>query len=307
MTLLVQLLTFTSVFFLFLSVLAYSHAANSPLERRIRGVKHQEADRPPRSKTYLQDQRKKNVVASLGGRIAPSEMQNLTRSRKKLAYAGYYTKSAYYTFWGSRLILALGFMALAFSLSMLIGLQPNQLMICIYGMGSIGFLLPDFYLYLRKQTRHEDIFCGMPDMLDLIVVCLEAGLGLDAAMQKVSEELHLSNQTLSQELQITCISIRLGQSRNDALHDLAERTGSLDLRTFTSVILQAERFGTSVTKALRVHAEDLRSRRQQRAEELAAKTSVKLIFPLAIFIFPAIFVVTAGPAIIRVYEEFIKR
>ncbi|MBD3267537.1 hypothetical protein GF373_12790 [bacterium] len=157
---------------------------------------------------------------------------------------------------------------------------------------------------IQGQKRHKQIFHGLPDALDLLVVCLEAGLGLDAAMRKVSEEFHLTSPVLSEELNLTCNAVRLGQSRGEALHELGARTDHIDLKALVAVLNQADRFGTSMAQALRVHADDMRTRRKQRAEEMAAKTTVKLIFPLVMFIFPAIFVVLGGPAIIRIVKMF---
>lgn len=169
-----------------------------------------------------------------------------------------------------------------------------------------ALFLPDLFLYLRWRWRQEQIFRGLPDALDLLVVCIESGLGLDAALQKVSQEFHLSNPVLSNEMKLTCGAIRLGQARSQALHELGDRNASADLKSLVCVLAQSERFGTSLAQALRVHSDDMRSRRRQRAEEMAAKTTVKLIFPLVRFIFPSIFVVLAGPAAIKIVETFMK-
>jgi tight adherence protein C len=184
-------------------------------------------------------------------------------------------------------------------------LTPTMKMLIVFSACAFGFFLPELVVQYLIQKRQEEIFTGMPDMLDLLVVCVEGGLSIDAAMKKISDEMGISNKTLSQELQIACTAIRLGQTREEALHDLGERTGAKDLKSFASVVIQSERFGTSIADALRIHSEELRIHRRQRAEETAAKTTVKLVFPLIFFIFPAIFVVTAGPAVIKIYERII--
>jgi tight adherence protein C len=228
----------------------------------------------------------------------------MSKAKRKLAYAGYYRKTAIYNFYGAKIILTLAFIGMVLVVPFFIRIPFNNLILLIYIAGAIGFFIPNVVIYLQKESRHEEFFHSLPDMLDLLIVCLDAGLGLDAALRRISDEFSISCKTLAEELQITCNSMRLGQPRREALKELAERTGSDDLRTFTTVILQAERYGTSVTNALRVHAEDLRTKRRQYAEEMAAKTSVKMVFPLIVFIMPAIFIVTAGPAVIRIIQTF---
>ncbi len=165
------------------------------------------------------------------------------------------------------------------------------------------FYLPDAVVWLIARHRKQAIFLGLPDVLDLLVVCVEAGLGLDQAMRKVSEEMKKSARTVAEEFALCNFHLQMGRARNEVLHDLGARTGVDDLRSLAAILIQADKFGSSIAQALRVQSDSMRTRRRQLAEEKAAKTAVKLIFPLVIFIFPAIFVVLVGPAAITIVNE----
>jgi tight adherence protein C len=167
----------------------------------------------------------------------------------------------------------------------------------------IFFYLPDLVLGLMSRSRKSGIFLGLPDALDLMVVCVEAGLGLDQAMRKVAEEMGKSYPIIAEEFGIANFQLQMGRSRSDVLHELGARTGVSDLRSLAAVLIQADKFGSSVAQALRVQSDSMRTRRRQLAEEKAAKTAVKLIIPLVMFIFPGIFVVLVGPAAITMVRE----
>ena len=169
------------------------------------------------------------------------------------------------------------------------------------------FYLPDLVLIWLTRRRKEAIFLGLPDALDLMVVCVEAGLGLDQAMRKVSEEMKKSYRVIAEEFGLCNLHLQMGASRANVLHDLGQRTGVDDLRSLASILIQADKFGSSIAQALRVQSESMRTRRKQLAEEKAAKTAVKLIFPLVLFIFPGIFVVLVGPAAITMIREMLPR
>jgi tight adherence protein C len=166
----------------------------------------------------------------------------------------------------------------------------------------IGFYLPDLWLRMRIARRKEEILKGFPDALDLLVVCVEAGVGLDAAINRVGEEMKLSDKVLSEEFRLLSLELRAGKLRRDALRNLALRTDLEDVSSFVTLLIQTDKFGTSVAKALRVHSDSMRTKRQQRAEEIAAKLPVKLVFPLILFIFPSLFVAILGPAAIRIFR-----
>jgi tight adherence protein C len=174
----------------------------------------------------------------------------------------------------------------------------------IVALALLGWYLPDIVLRLRIAHRKELLLEGFPDALDLMVVCVESGMGLDAAVTRVGEEMRLSSPRVSDEFRLLSLELRAGKMRRDALHSLAMRTGLEEISSFASLLIQTDRFGTSVAQALRVHADSMRVRRAQRAEELAAKLPVKLVFPLVFFIFPCIFVVVVGPAVIKIVRTF---
>lgn len=165
------------------------------------------------------------------------------------------------------------------------------------------FYLPDVILFFIGRSRKEQIFLGLPDALDLMVVCVEAGLGLDQAMRKVSDEMRKSYPVISQEFGLANMHLQMGRPRAQVLHELGQRSGVDDVRALASIIIQADKFGSSIAQALRVQSDSMRTKRRQIAEEKAAKTAVKLIFPLVIFIFPGIFVVLVGPAAITMMNE----
>ncbi|MGM0486269.1 MAG: type II secretion system F family protein [Planctomycetota bacterium] len=180
--------------------------------------------------------------------------------------------------------------------------QQKNLYTCI-GIAAALFYLPDFVLMWLTKRRTENIFLGLPDALDLMVVCVEAGLALDQAMRRVSEEMEKSFPTIAEEFGLCNLQLQMGRSRADVLKELGKRSGVDDLRSLASILIQADKFGSSIAQALRVQSDSMRTRRQQIAEEKAAKTAVKLIFPLVIFIFPGIFVVLVGPAAITMVRE----
>ena len=166
-----------------------------------------------------------------------------------------------------------------------------------------GFYLPDVFMFFKRRSRREKIFCGLPDALDLLVVCVEAGLGLDAGMRRVSEEMRITSPVISEELAVSNFQLQMGRSRREVLHDLGLRSGVDDVRSLAAILIQADRFGSSIAQALRVQSDSMRTRRSQLAEERAAKTAVKLIFPLVLFIFPGIFVILVGPAAITITQD----
>ena len=168
-----------------------------------------------------------------------------------------------------------------------------------------GMMLPDLVVGMISKSRKQAIFLGLPDVLDMLVVCVEAGLGLDQAMRKVCDELEDSHPIIAHEFKVCNQRLQMGQTRADVLQELGDRNGVDDLKTLASIMIQCDRFGTSVGQALRTQSDMMRTRRRQIAEEKAAKTAVKLLFPLVVFIFPGIFVVLVGPAAIQMVNEML--
>jgi tight adherence protein C len=181
--------------------------------------------------------------------------------------------------------------------------QFLTLMICS---AVAGFFYPDLYLYRKTQERKKNIFEGFPDALDLMVVCVEAGMGLDSAIKRVGDEMALKNKVLSDEFRILSLELRAGKPRADALRNLAMRTDLEDVTSLVTLLIQTDRFGTRVAQALRVHSDSMRSKRYLRAEEMAAKLPIKILFPLVLFILPALLITLLGPAMIKFYREIMK-
>jgi tight adherence protein C len=221
----------------------------------------------------------------------------------RLAMAGYNPQTKLATFHGIRMVIGLG-LATTGSLFMLMTGAPLGKMVLAAGLGILGgLLLPTFWLGFQIRKRREKISAALPNMVDLLVVCVEAGLGLDAAMSRVGAELGLSAPELSRELNQLGRELSAGQTHEHALSRLAWRIGIDDVDNLVSMLIQAERFGTSIAVSLRVFSDSYRTARRQRIEEAAAKTTVKLLFPLIFFIFPAIFVILLGPAAISIIAK----
>ena len=231
------------------------------------------------------------------GNAAPKPSAELGKLRQRLVTAGYRGSEALTVFFGIRLGAAIVlFVVLSSPL-----IPQSNLVIALAG-AAFGYLLPSMALARVAKRRQHRIRLSLPDALDLLVVSVEAGLGLDQALQRVADELTLAHPELSDELRLINLELRAGKGRSEALRNLAERTGVDDLSSLAAMLIQTDKFGTSVARSLRVHSEVLRTKRKQRAEEAAAKTGVKMVFPLVFCIFPAIWVVTIGPAAIKFVE-----
>ena len=228
------------------------------------------------------------------GNAMPRSLSEMGKLQTKLVRAGYRGHEAVAVFFGIRLAFAvLCFWVFATPMFM-----RSNLALALAGCG-LGYLLPSMVLGRMAKRRQHRIRMGLADGLDLLVVSVEAGLGLDQAIQRVGEEIAFAHRDLSDELRLVNLELRAGKGRTESLRALAERTGVDDLASLVAMLVQTDRFGTSVAQSLRVHSETLRTKRRQRAEEAAAKTGVKMVFPLVFCIFPAIFVVTIGPAAIK--------
>jgi len=217
-----------------------------------------------------------------------------------LTRAGYRNENAMKIFYGSKVLTPLLLVAIA-AVTGLASLAP--FFVYLVALGG-GFLAPDFWLGKRITARQKKLTRGLPDVLDLLVICMEAGLSLDQATARSAEELSQSQPEICDELNVVVLEQRAGRARSESWKNMAERTGVECLRNLVSMLVQTEQFGTSIAKMLRVHADTLRVQRVQMIEEMAGKTSVKLVFPLVLFIFPALFLVTLGPAAIVMAESF---
>lgn len=236
--------------------------------------------------------------------VSGTEAQ-MSKLRERLLHAGYRREQAPVVFKGCQLILGGIGLVLGGIIGLFFDRFTMQLGLKAFIVGGLGFYLPEIGLWWMSKNRKEAIFLGMPDSLDLMVVCVEAGLGLDQAMRKVGEELLKSHRVIAEEFNVANQQLQFGRSRSEVLQALGYRSGVDDLRQLASILIQADKFGSSVGTALRVQSDAMRVKRRQIAEEKAAKTAVKMIFPLVLFIFPGIFVVLVGPAAINMYRNLL--
>lgn len=224
----------------------------------------------------------------------------------RLANAGYSNSNARQVFLALKVSLAVVGLIVGSSYGLLVYGVTQQGMTAIVLAVAAGMYLPEILLSLIRSSRQEKIFLSMPDALDLLVVCVEAGLGLDAALRRVTDELNDTAPELCEEFGTANLQMQMGRHRRDVLHDLGVRTGVDDMRSLAAILIQTDRFGSSIAQALRVQSESMRTRRSQMAEERAQKTAVQMLIPLVLFIFPGIFVVLVGPAAIMMYQNMLS-
>lgn len=241
--------------------------------------------------------------------LQPKNENEVGKLKSKMAQAGFRSEVASSLFLSLKFSMLIAGLFLGGGLMILMShldgtplLGHKNLLKCVLLAGGM-FYLPEAILWWITKRRKEQIFLGLPDALDLMVVCVEAGLGLDQAMRRVSEEMAKSYPVIASEFGLCNLHMQMGRSRGQVLQDLGQRSGVDDLRALASILIQADKFGSSIAQALRVQSDSMRTRRRQIAEEKAAKTAVKLIFPLVLFIFPGIFVVLVGPAAITMVRE----
>ncbi|RLS52214.1 MAG: type II secretion system F family protein [Planctomycetota bacterium] len=245
----------------------------------------------------------KAAAPALSKALQPTSELEQSQLKVRLANAGFSSPNASSIFLALKL-LGMGAGALLGGVVALVtqGFTTNAAMTAGVAAG-LGFYMAEIVVTVMVSLRREAIFLSMPDALDLLVVCVEAGLGLDVAMRRVNEELADTAKELCQELSICNMQLQMGRVRREVLHDLGVRTGVDDVKTLVAILIQAERFGSSIANALRVQSDSMRTKRRQLAEEQAQKTAVKIIFPMVLFIFPGIFVVLVGPAALMMMDN----
>jgi tight adherence protein C len=305
----IPLLVFLGIVALIWAVLSMVSSRNSKAMERLARLSR------PASLADIEDPRSaKNerfaglveTAKALSNPLMPKTELEQSALKTKLANAGFRSDAAVMVYSGLRLACLLLFLAgsfVAFVLGRPMTLGNIQWVIIFTG---FGFYLPSMVLWYLRRKRQETIFLTLPDALDLLVVCVESGLGLDAAMRRVCEEMQDHAKVICEELSLANFQLQVGRPRREVLHDLGVRTGVDDVRSLAAILIQADRFGSSIAQALRVQSDSMRTRRKQLAEEKAAKTAVQLLFPLILFIFPGIFVVLVGPAAINIAETLIK-
>ena len=248
-----------------------------------------------------------DAMKSVSKPLMPQTEYEQNALKTKLANAGFRSEAATMVYSGIRIVCLAVFFLVA--LAVFVPGRPVGVKMVSFVVltTAAGFYLPSIILWYLRSKRQEDIFLSLPDALDLMVVCVESGLGLDAAMRKVCEELGAHAKVISEEFSLANFQLQMGRPRREVLHDLGVRTGVDDVKSLAAILIQADRFGSSIAQALRVQSDSMRTRRKQIAEEKAAKTAVQLLFPLILFIFPGIFVVLVGPAAINIMESLLKK
>lgn len=294
------------VFFTFVATLAVcamvvyalAQGGSSEIADRLSRLWHFGAKSAEPSFPEKQKMRAERALAKVG-QIVPPSTQSLSRSRQILIRAGFRSEQAVMVVRGVRLLLPLVFLALVYFTG-----WYEQNPIFILAIAAIaGYMAPEFYVTQLVRRRQHRLQLSLPDALDLLVISMEAGLGLDQAILRVATELRTAHPELSEEMQMVNMEMQLGKNRLEALRELANRTGVEDIKGLVAMLIQTDRFGTSLAQSLRVFSDDLRIKRRQRAEEQAAKTTVKMVPPLVFFIFPALMVVILGPGIIAIMKE----
>jgi tight adherence protein C len=289
MALALTIIVFLTIVLVLFSFGAAAYAPSSVLGARLRALGWQRAE--PIEKPAFKE-RLEQALDPLSKAI-PLSPSDVSRTRRWLIQAGYREPRHLTIYVGSR--LACAFIALVGVLASS-GFNSPILLVSVT---AFGFFLPRFGLKRKIQARQQRIKLALPDALDLTVICVEAGLALDQAMMRVGQDLHHAHPELSDEFHLVNLEMRAGKARAEALRNLVERTGVDDIRSLVGTLIQTDRFGTSVAQALRVHSDSLRTERRQRAEEQAAKTTIKMVIPLVLFVLPSIIFVTLGPAVIQ--------
>lgn len=281
--------------FLFFGLFAAAYAVSGKLgslEERFQQMGAPEEESRSSSPRYAE-----RVIKRLGGMISRSP-EEMSRQEKRLVQAGIRRRDGAVLFHGAQAALAI---VLLFAFALTGYLQQNVLLYPILSV-FLGALLPDLWLTMKASNRKMRIQLALPDMLDLQVVCVEAGLGLDQSLMRIGQEIRRSHPDLSDELHLLNLELNAGKTRADAMRNLAHRTDVEDLKSLVAVLIQTDRFGTSIADSLRIYSESLRTKRRQRAEELAAKMAVKMVIPLILCILPATFIVVGGPAVIGIMK-----
>ena len=289
-------------------MLEFVAAGKSRASERLDELKNPRARRRETDVSALKKQDRMTKVLekaspALAKPLQPKSDTERGKLKTKLANAGFRNESAPSIFLGLKFVgLLVGLFLGAGTILGIAGISQKTLVSSV-AVAGFCFYLPDLIVWFIRRQRQEAVFLALPDALDLMVVCVEAGLGLDQAMRKVAEEMKKTYRILAEEFAMSNFQLQMGRPRAEVLHELGARTGVADLRSLAGVLVQADKFGSSIAQALRVQSDSMRTRRRQMAEEKAAKTAVKLIFPLVLFIFPGIFVVLVGPAAITMMRE----
>lgn len=240
-------------------------------------------------------------------RIAPPSAVEARKLQKKMMHAGFRSPNAAVVYRAIQMISLIGIPVITLLVILAMGRSINNSVAILALSVGVGYLTPRSTLDQMMKSRQQRLRWGLADALDLLVVSVEAGLGVNAAMVRVSKEMRRVHPEISEEFEMVNLEIRVGREREEALRNLAERTGVDDLRGLCAMLIQADRFGTSIARAIRAYSDSLRTKRRQRAEQAAQKAAIKLLFPLAIFLFPTLFIALIGPAMLQLMDTFFKK
>jgi len=305
---LLSVLVVVSIGLIVYSLLPSRKSESEHMRRRMAGRRLEQAEAllanaPKRERSAAKEMIDK--VAPLAMKpVMPTSEAEMTALRQKLSQAGFRRETAVRIFLASKTIVGVGVAIVSLLVCLGLGLSLKQVLGITAFAGGIGFMLPNVWLSIAQSSRKEKVRNGLPDTLDLMVVSVESGLALDATIMKVGEDMRNVHPELAEEMMIAVAEGQMGVPRAEALEKMARRCGVDEVRALVSTIAQAEKFGTSIAKALRTQADSLRIKRRLKAEERAQKTTVKLMAPLILFIFPSIFVVLAGPAAMKLIAAF---
>jgi len=305
MMIFVAVLSALAVTFTVVAVSEFVPARDRNISRKLAELEEIASTRTVAQKRRRQTKREQLEVwlETLGEKVAEGQ-EDVGPIREKLLQAGYRSPRAVPLYFSLRIVSLVSGALLIAVLAPVMSLSGTRLLVWVGAAAAAGWILPGGGLSRKVRMRQKELQKALPDTLDMLVVCVEAGLGLNQAIVRVSDEVEHISEAMSEELQIVNLEIRAGSPREEALRHLGTRTGLKDIQGLVAMLIQTDRFGTSIAQALRVHSDDLRMKRRQRAEEAAAKTTIKLVIPLAIFVFPAMFVVILGPAVLNIMESF---
>lgn len=293
-------ITFLATLLILVALVYAFSPEESGVAARLEQLKQAPVRRAEEKFAEKQKERARNLLAKVGSFVPAAAGARASRAQIMLMRAGYRTTEASLAMQGMKVLTPIGLVALV----LVTGVYRSNPFFVLLLAAVLGFMIPEFWLLWRIKRRQNRLRLALPDGLDLLVICVEVGLGLDQSILRVAQELRLVHPELSEELQMVNLEMRVGKTRLDALRELARRTGLEELKALVAMLIQTERFGTSIAQSLRIYSDDLRTRRRQRAEEMSAKTTVKMVPPLVFFIFPALLVVILGPAVIALLRQF---
>lgn len=294
-----------AAFTLMLAVTLVVMGLTNPIRRRVQALETQTAGAGvavDKGESGKPADVARQLAGTMGHRLMPADKAVRSRVQTQLRHAGIYSPGALNTFYGAKLGLTLLLPTVAMFAAQLLGLPFATVMLIAMSAGMVGYLLPTYWLNRAIRQRATNLRRGLPDTLDLLVVCTEAGLGLAAAIQRVAQDLEISQPDLSEELKMFGMQTRAGMDARSALRDMEERTGVEEIRGLVTSLVQSMRFGTSIGATLRIYAGELRDKRTQEAEERAAKVSTKMVFPLVFCVLPSFFLVALGPPLLGAME-----